>query len=95
VSEQARLQRLYEERERITAELRAVEDGTLPFVEEAGEVTPADVAEAFGITTQAANNRLAKLCRVSLLDRERTTVNGGGKGFVYRKFRLPTIEASS
>lgn len=90
MSERARLKRLYEERERITAELRAVEDGTLPFIEEAGEVTPADVAEAFGISVQAANNRLARLTRVALLDRERTS---GGKAFIYRKYRGPVVAA--
>jgi predicted ArsR family transcriptional regulator len=93
MSERARLKRLYEERERITAELRAVEDGTLPFIEEAGEVTPADVAEAFGISVQAANNRLVRLARVALLDRERTSVNGGGKAFIYRKYRGPVVAA--
>lgn len=78
-----RIANLHAQRARLAAELSAVEDGTLPWIEGRSSTTPGDLAEAFGISQQVANNRLNKLLRVGLLHRWRVPVNGGGKAFAY------------
>lgn len=79
-----RLRQLRQQRERINAELNAVEDGTLPFLEERTEATPQELAEAFRVTVQAANNRLVRLVEVGLVTREPYIRNRGGRGYRYR-----------
>lgn len=81
-----RVRRLMAERDRVTAEMKAVEDGTLPFIEERRHVTAELLADAFGLSLPAANNRLARLLKVGLLDRE-PVINGkaGGRAYRYRR----------
>lgn len=86
MTDTARLARLRAEHARVTAELHAVEDGTLPWVEAHLCVTASRFADAFGLTEQAANNRLAKLLAVGLLSR--TSIPGRtGRKFVYTPTR--------
>lgn len=81
-----RLRTLRAERERVCAELNAVEDGTLPFIEEHGDVTAEALAEAFDLSLPAANNRLVRLVEVGLLDRRPQTRRPvGGRFYVYRR----------
>lgn len=82
----ARIARLRAEHARIAAELHAVEDGTLPWIEARLCVTAKRLGEAFGISETAANNRLAKLTAVGLI--ERTSIPGRkGRKFIYRTTR--------
>jgi hypothetical protein len=81
-----RLARLRAEHDRINAELQAVEDGTLPWMERHPLCFTAQIfADAFGLSITAANNRLTKLVRVGLLHREPVSAKGrGGRKFTYR-----------
>lgn len=81
-----RIARLRAEHARVSAELHAVEDGTLPWIEARLCVTASSFAEAFGLSEQAACNRLAKLLAVGLV--ERTSIPGKtGRKFTYRTTR--------
>lgn len=82
-NDRERIRRLSTLRERISAELRAVQDGTLPYVEHKRRVTADDVAKEFAISVTNANNRLAKLYRVGILERDQVPSRHGRK-FVYR-----------
>lgn len=69
--------------ERLRAELCAVEDGTMSYVEEVREgITAEGLANAAAISPQAANNRLRRLERVGILERDRAVIPGGGR-YVY------------
>lgn len=83
MSVEARIKRLYELKERTAVELFAVENGTLPFLEERRNVTPAELADELGISRPGANNRLKELVRWGLATREQIPVEGGGKAFSY------------
>lgn len=78
--EQSRADRLREQRDRLNVELRAVEDGTLPWIEAEGIVTAAELAETFGFSPTNANNRLASLRRAGLVRRVRVR---GQRGYFY------------
>jgi predicted transcriptional regulator len=70
--------------DRTRAELLAVEDGTMEYVEHVRKgITATRFAEAVGITPQAANNRLKKLEAVGLLERRRVRCPSGGKQYEY------------
>jgi predicted transcriptional regulator len=83
-SEAERIRRLYAQMERLKAELTAVETGTLPLLEERGELVATELADALGVSVQAANNRLVALVRAGLAERVRVNPVRGGKRFVYR-----------
>lgn len=85
-SELLRLRRLRQERDRLNTELRAVEDGTLPWIEMQGEVRADQLADEFGISLPAANNRLVRLVEAGLLDRDAVPSRGpGGRAYLYRR----------
>jgi predicted ArsR family transcriptional regulator len=85
VSDQERIARLFAAKDRLNAELRAVEDGTLPFMEGRRTVTPDLIAEQFKVSVQAANNRLLRLHRVGILSRRSVNKGkGGGRSYVYK-----------
>lgn len=81
-----RLSHLRAKHDRISAELQAVEDGTLPWMERHPMCfTARTFAETFDLSITAANNRLTKLVRVGLLYREPISATGrGGRKFTYR-----------
>jgi DNA-binding transcriptional ArsR family regulator len=80
--EQSRADRLREQRDRLGAELRGVEDGTLLWIEAEGNVTASQFAEAFDMSHTNANNRLTELRRAGLVERVRVR---GERGYVYRR----------
>jgi predicted ArsR family transcriptional regulator len=67
--DEQRLQELWARRRRLNVEINAVKHGTLPWLEEHGPATARDLAEAFELTPQHANNRLSVLVAVGLATR--------------------------
>lgn len=84
-TDQQRILLLYAQRDRISAEISGVLDGTLPYIEKHSEVTADELAKHFGLTAPNANNRLVRLMRVGILTREALPSNGarGGRKFLY------------
>lgn len=70
-------------RERMSAEINGLENGTLVVLNDGSPRTPADVAGALGVTQQGANNMLAALFRAGLVERSRVPVPGGGRAYAY------------
>ena len=83
MGETERLRSLRAARERLTVEMKAVEDGTLPWLEDRKDATPSDLADAFGLTPQAAGNRLVRLVEAGLADREPVLLAAGGRRYRY------------
>ena len=77
----------------LRAELSAVEDGTMEYVEQVRTgITARGLADAVGgITPQAANNRLRQLQLAGLLERDAVIVAGGGRSYIYELVSVPTI----
>jgi predicted transcriptional regulator len=80
---EVRVLRLRREIAERKAELRGVENGTLLLVEE-GPITSRSVAERLGVSDQVANNRLAELFRLGVIDRSPELLPSGGKRFLYK-----------
>lgn len=70
--------------DRLKAELCAVEDGSLEFIEGAGIVVASELAEALSVSRTAANNRLRRLEEVGILVRRRHVLDGGGAVWCYQ-----------
>lgn len=93
----ARLAGLHDEMARLRVELKGVEDGTLPWLEDREHATAAALAEEFGVTVQAANNRLARMVGAGLATREPFVLAAGGRGYTYRvvkRWHAPLREVS-
>lgn len=69
---------------RLKAELCALEDGSMEFIEQAGIVTAAELANALSISHTAANNRLRRLEAVRILVRHRHVLGCGGAVWCYQ-----------
>ena len=59
-------------------------DETVRFAQDLGEFSATDLAAAFDLTPQAANNRLKALWRAGALTRQQIKPERGGKEFRYR-----------
>lgn len=73
---------------RLGAELNGLENGALVVLEERGEATCREIAEALGVSQASANNYAVALWRAEVVDRKRTVTvredgRAGGRAFVY------------
>jgi predicted transcriptional regulator len=78
------LRLLRRERELITARLAVAENGMLDWIRRHPEFEVGALADAVGLSQQAANNHCRQLWKLELLERERIVPEGGGKQFLYR-----------
>jgi hypothetical protein len=82
-----RVAALHGEMARLRVELKAVEDGTLPWLESVESATAACMASEFGLSPQGANNRLSRMVGAALATREPCVIEGGGRAYRYRVVR--------
>lgn len=76
---------LREQRDHLTARIRAMEDGTLVVLAANPEgVTSRDLADALWLSMPAANNRLSRLLAARVVTRRRVPLPGGGRLYCYR-----------
>jgi hypothetical protein len=93
LSEQIARCDIYIERERVRAQIVGLENGTLPWLEErsglpARERTPPAFAQSLGISLSSANDRLKRLWRAGVVERDALFrppgVGGGRRIYSYR-----------
>lgn len=80
-----RLAKLRRQRERLNAEIAGIENGSLIALESTDrDITTDELAQTLSVSRQAANNYMAALVRVGIIQRNRISVDGGGRAYGYR-----------